>query len=126
MINLSLGCFRGFVEICSTVWCSTADTHLNLLDRVVSDARFLLTGGVLECNIAHRRSVAALCLLYKIRCNALHPLYGALRVLYVQLRITRGFRSHIGIFMLLLAAEPFSTTGLLLPSQGRCGTIFLT
>ena len=33
-------CFRGFVppslEHCSAVWCSAADTHLKLLDRVVS------------------------------------------------------------------------------------------
>ena len=48
-------CFRGFVllvlEYCSAVWCSAADRHLELLDRVVSGARFL-TGGVFECDIA--------------------------------------------------------------------------
>ena len=33
-----------------------------------SGARFL-TGGVFECDISHRRSVAVLCMLYKIRCN---------------------------------------------------------
>ena len=42
-------CFRGFVlpvlGYCSAVWCSTADTHLKLLDPAVSGARFL-TGGV--------------------------------------------------------------------------------
>ena len=57
-------CFRGFVlpvfEYCSAVWCSAVDTHLKLLDRAVSGARFL-TGGVFECDIAHRRSVAVLC-----------------------------------------------------------------
>ena len=62
-------CFRGFVlpvlEYCSAVWCSAADTHLKLLDRAVSGARFL-TRGVFECEIAHRRSVAVLCMLYKI------------------------------------------------------------
>ena len=59
-------CFWGFVlpilEYCSAVWCSAADTHLKLLDRSVSGARFL-TGGVFECDIAHRRSVAVLCML---------------------------------------------------------------
>ena len=54
-------CFRGFVlpvlEYCSAVWCSAVDTHLKLLDRVVSGARFL-TGVVFECYIAHHRSVA--------------------------------------------------------------------
>ena len=53
-------CFRGFVlpvlEYCSAVWCSATDTHLKLLDRAVSGARFL-TGGVFECDIFHRRSV---------------------------------------------------------------------
>ena len=70
-------CFLGFVlpvlEYCSAVWCSAADTRLKLLDLVVSGARFL-TGGVFECDIAHRRSVAVLCMLYKIRCNPMHPL----------------------------------------------------
>ena len=29
------------LEYCSAVWCSAADTHLKLLDRAVSGARFL-------------------------------------------------------------------------------------
>ena len=41
----------------SAVRCSAANTDLKLLDRVVSGASFL-TGGVFECDIAHRRSVA--------------------------------------------------------------------
>ena len=86
-------CFRGFVlsvlEYCSAVWCSAADTHLKLLDRAVSDAWFL-TGGVFECDITHRRSLAVLCMLYKIRCKAMHSLNGALPGPYVPVRITRG------------------------------------
>ena len=74
-------CYRGSVlpvlEYCSVVWCSAANTHLKLLDRAVSGAWFL-TGGVFECDIAHRRSVAVLCVIYKIRCNPVHPLNGAL------------------------------------------------
>ena len=58
-------CFQGFVfpvlEYCSAVWCSAADTHLKLLDRAVSGARFL-TGIMFECDIAHRRSVEVLCI----------------------------------------------------------------
>ena len=43
--KLLLGrCFNGFVlpvlEYCSAVWYSAADTHLRLLDRVVSGASF--------------------------------------------------------------------------------------
>ena len=29
------------LEYCSAVWCSAAETHLKLLDRVVSGTRFL-------------------------------------------------------------------------------------
>ena len=86
-------CFRGFVqpvlEYCSALWCSAANTHPKLLDRTVSGARFL-TGGVFKCDIAHRRSVAVLCMLYKIRCNTMHPLNVALPGPYVPVRVTRG------------------------------------
>ena len=37
-----------------------------------------LTWGVFECGLAHRRSVVD-----KIRCNPMHPLYGALPVPYL-------------------------------------------
>ena len=84
---------RGFVlpvlEYCSAVWCSAADTHLKLLDRAVSGARFL-TGVVFECDISHRRSVEDLCMLYKIRCNTVHPLNGALPGPYVPALVTRS------------------------------------
>ena len=86
-------CFRGFVlavlQYCSAVWCSAADTRLKLLDRAVSGARFL-TGGVFECDISHRRSVTVLCMLFKIRCNPMHPLNGALPRPYLPVRVTRG------------------------------------
>ena len=45
---------------------------------------------MLDCDLAHRRSVAVLCMLYKIRCNPMHPLYGTLPVPYVPVRVTRG------------------------------------
>ena len=53
--RLLLGrCFRGFVlpvlEYCSAVWCSAVDTHLKLLDRVVSGASFL-TGVCLRATL---------------------------------------------------------------------------
>ena len=86
-------CFRGFVlpglQYCSAVWSSAADTQIKLLDRVVSCVSFL-TGGVFECDLAHRLSVAVLCMLNKIRCNPLHHLYGALPVPYVLVRVIRG------------------------------------
>ena len=84
-------CLRGFVlpvlEYCSAVWCSAADAYLKLLDRAVSGARFI-TGGVFECDISHRRSVAVLCMLYRIRCNPVHSLNGALPGPYVPVRVT--------------------------------------
>ena len=59
------------------------------MEGVVSGARFL-TWGVFECDIAHRRSVAILCMLYEIRCNPVHPLNGALPGPYVSVHVTRG------------------------------------
>ena len=86
-------CFWGFVlpvlEHCSAVWCSAADTHLKLLDRVVSGACFL-AGVMLNCDFSHRRSVAMLCMLYKIRCNPKDTLCGALPVPYVPVWVTHG------------------------------------
>ena len=77
------------LEYSSAVWCSAADTHLRLLDRVVGGESFL-TGGVFVCDLAHRRSVAVLCMLYMIMCNSMHPLCSALPVPYVPVRVTRG------------------------------------
>ena len=77
------------LEYGSAVWCSAADTHIKLLDREVSGARFL-TEGVFECDIAHSRSVAVLCLLYKIRYNPTYPLNGALPGSYMPVLVTLG------------------------------------
>ena len=66
-----------------------ADSHLKLLDRVVSSAGFV-AGGVLDCNLAHRRSVAEMCMLFKIKSNPMHPLRGALPLPYVLACVSRG------------------------------------
>ena len=82
----------GFVlpdlEYFSAVWCSDADTHFKLLDRVVSGAS-LLTVCAFECDLPHR-SMAVLYMLNKIRCFLMHPLFGALPMPYVPVRVTRG------------------------------------
>ena len=91
--SLLVRSFRSFVqpvmEYCSAVWCSAADSHLKLLDRVVRSIGFL-AGGVLEYNLAHRRSVAVLCMLFKIKSNLMHPLSGALPLPYVPPRVNRA------------------------------------
>ena len=109
------------------MWCSAADTHLKLLDRAVSGAR-VLTGCVFESDIAHRRSVAVLYMLYKIRCNPMHPLNDALHGPYVPVRVTRGALVAHRCTLLLrhLGAEPRNTTWLLFSSQCPSGTILLT
>ena len=111
--SLLLRSFYSFVlpvfEYCSAVWCSAADSHLKLLHRVVRSAGFL-TGGVLECNLAHRRSVAVLCAFFKIKSNPMHPLSCALPLPYVPSRVTRGaLDAHIGTRMRFFALEPLST-----------------
>ena len=113
------------MEYSSAVWCSAADTHLKLLDRAVSGARFLICG-VFQCDIAHHRSLAVLCMLCKIGRNPMHPLDEALPGPYVPVRVTRGALADIGIPMRHLATEPYSTAGLLFPSQCPSGMILLT
>ena len=56
-------CLASF-GILLSVQCSAADTHVKLLDCIVSGACFI-AGGVLNCDLSHRRSVAVLCMLYK-------------------------------------------------------------
>ena len=99
------------------MWCSAVYTHLKLLDRAVRVARFL-TGGVFECEISHRLSVAVMCMLYKIRSNPIHQLNDALPGPYLPLRVTRGaLVAQRYTIMHHLAAEPRSIAGLLFPIQ---------
>ena len=119
----------GFVlsvlEYCSAVWCSAADTHLKLLDRVVNGACFLARR-VLNCNLFHLRSVAVLCMLCKIRCNPKHPLCGAPPVPYVPVLATRGaFIAHRYTY----APPPCRTSQYrmtFIPIHYLSGTIWLT
>ena len=87
------GCFWGFVlpvlECCSAVLCSGADARLGLLDRVVVGARFL-AGGVLNCDLSHRRSVAVLSVLCRIGCHPGRQLCGTLPVPCVPVRVARS------------------------------------
>ena len=73
----------GFAVLLSSVVLnfSAADSHFKVLDRVVRSAGFL-AGGVLDCNLANRRSVAELRMLFKIKSNPPHPLSGALPLPY--------------------------------------------
>ena len=57
--------------------------------RVVIGASFLAIG-VLECSLSHLRSIAVLCMFYKIMSNLIHPLCGARPVHFVLVRVTRG------------------------------------
>ena len=100
-------CFLDFVlpvlEYCCALCCSAADTHLKLLNRTVSGARFL-TGGVFECDIAQRRSVAILwCFISSgvTRCTLLMVLYlDGMR----QCGLHAVLWSYIGTIIRLLAA----------------------
>ena len=79
--SLLLRSFWSFVlpvqDYCSAMWCSAADSHLELLDSIIRSV-VVLAGGVLECNLGHRRYVAVLCMLFKIKSKQMHPLSIAL------------------------------------------------
>ena len=122
--------FWGFVlpilEYCSAVWCSAADSHLKLLDRVVRSAGFLAGGG-LECNLAHRRSVAELYMLFKFKSNPMHPLSGTLLLPYVPASVTRGaLVAHRHSFTPPLCRTSYSIAEHLCPFRCLFGTILNT
>ena len=110
------------LKYCSAVWCSAADSHLKLLVRTLKRAKFL-AGGVLECNLVHRRSVSVLCMPCKIKSNHFHPLSFALPLLYVPARVTRGVWLLIGTRLPFLAVELLSIADPLYPYQCLFGTI---
>ena len=102
MTNRFLGdAFVGLSCPFRVLFCSgelSCRTHLELLDRAVSVAQFL-TGGMFECDIAHRRSMAVQCMLYKIRCKPIHPLNGAPPGLYVPVRVYTRCASCTSVYI---------------------------
>ena len=74
-------CFNSFMlpvlEYAFVVWGSAAHTHLALLDRIVVRCAYLMND-VVPCNLSNRRSVAGLCMLYKVRERVSHPLFACL------------------------------------------------
>ena len=113
------------LEYCSVVWCLAANTHLKLLGRAVSGARFL-TGGVLSVTllIINLLQFCVCCIRSGVtRCICLMMRYLD-RMCQWALHAVPW--SHIGILVFQIAAEPRSTVGLLFPSQCPSGTIMLT
>ena len=67
------------------MWCLAADTHL-ATGKCSLWCQISSLGGH-ECKITHRRPLAVLRMLFKIRCN---PSFSALPVPYVTVRVTSG------------------------------------
>ena len=84
-------CFNSFLlpclEYCSPVWSSGADSHLKLLDRVMSSVKFILPN--INVDLWHRRKVSALCLLHKMYYSDKHSLHSSLPNLAIFSRNTR-------------------------------------
>ena len=72
---------------------------------------------MIECDIAHRRSVTLLCMLCKIRHNPIHSLYGDLPVPYVSVQITQNQLVTRRCSDAPPRSEPCSTQGLLFLCQ---------
>ena len=114
-------CFWGFalpvLEYCSAVWCSTADTHHKLLDRIVSGACFFNRGVWLSAtlHIVELWQYYVPCIRSGVtRCTLSMMLY----LCRMCQCVARGASvSHRFIYSRLLAAELRSTRGFLFPSQ---------
>ena len=95
MIDCFLGVLPGFcpssfrVLFCSVVL-GCRYTPETSTTGPCSQRCLLFNFSVFECDIAHCRTVVVQCMLYKIRCNPMHPLYGALPVPNVLVRVTHG------------------------------------
>ena len=94
------------------MWCSAADSQLKLLNRVVSGVQHcFLAGGVLECNLAHRRPVAELCMLLRVTQCIIWALHCVClmcwRVLLVVHWLLTGTRSCLLVVGFLSITEPF-------------------
>ena len=85
-MELPASCAR--VQYCSPVSMSSAASHFRFFDRVESKA-VRLSDGLVVCDLEHRRCVVALCMFYKIRCNANLALKAALPPVRVLARLTR-------------------------------------
>ena len=102
-----------------------SDDPLKLLDRAVSGDIFL-NGGVFECDIAHRLSVAVLCMQHKISCNLISCHHGAhLMVLYLDNMCQCGLHAVLRLQICILMHH-LSVPRLIYPSQCPSGMILLT
>ena len=79
-----------------------------------------------ECGLAHRRSVAVLCMRYKIRCNPIHPLYGDLLVPYLMEQVTRGAVIAHRCTFAPPRCRTWQYNKSFIPFQYLCGTILVT
>ena len=109
------------------MWCSAAETHLKLLDRVISGASFSNWWCVWVWHCT-----SSICMWqYYVRCTR----SGVNRCTLLTVpylghmcycRLDSVLWSHIGTPMRLLAEKPSSTAGCLFLCQYRCGTILVT
>ena len=105
---------------CSAVWCSAADSHLKLLDRVCQEcwfsSWFCLRVQPCPSSICSRDGM-----LFKIKSNPMHCLCRMCRrVLLLVLWLLIGTRSRLLVVGLFSIAEP------LCPSRCLFGTILVT
>ena len=91
--SLLLHCYFAFVlpilEYCSPVWGSTAECHLQLLERqVYSVVRLCRDQSFLS--LCHRRRVALLIMLYKVNANSNNCLFSELPFASTRVRNYRA------------------------------------
>ena len=115
---LSVFCPAPFAAVFSRLEIRTLN-YWTLFSSLRSGASFL-TAGLVEYKIYHRLSVALLWTLYKIRCNPMPPLYDALHMPCVPVRVTPWLHTVLwslnGIRIRLFTAEPRIAAWLLFSS----------
>ena len=77
-------------------------------------------------DLAHRRFVAVLCILFKIKSNQMHSLSGALTLPYVPARVTRGALVACGHPIALHRCRTSQNRRTYVPRQSLFGKILVT
>ena len=90
-LDIVRNCFYAFLlpvfEYCAPVWSSAAECHLALLDSILNRIKSMIPN--LNIDLGHRRSVASMCMFFKILDNPKHPLHTLMPPNYIAPRLTR-------------------------------------
>ena len=127
--SVLLRCYFAFVlpilVYCSPVWGSTAEFHIQLLERQVhSVARLCFYQSFFS--LCYRRRVAGLSMLYKVNSNSTHCLFSELPSAATRVRLTRAAAATHRLEFEVSSCRTSQFVRSFLPSQVRMWNVLPT